>query len=192
MVMHSPSPPNAPEPPRGSRASARRSWRIAKIALLVILALFLAPILLLTLTLATPPGARTLINLGLSLANPWRRTTLRADEARAGLMGIELHGLRLMGPGGRVQIGIDTLAVRYTLAELSRKPLTVRSIEIAGVTVSAQQMQDGRFDLLAPFGGPPTKPKKEPTEVRVGSIVLRRGAFGARLRADRGVDSLAI
>lgn len=201
--MNLPSPPIAPQPTRasvttqGTRVNIRGPRRFMKIALPFVLALFLVPILLVSLMLATPQGTRALVNSALSLANPWPRTTLRVGGARAGLWGgIELHALRLVDPLGRTQLGIDTLAVHYSLTELVRAPHTVRGIEMVGVRVVARQMEDGRFDLLAPFTEP--QPQRRPpstanaAEARVGRIVLRRGALEARLQANGGIDSLAI
>jgi autotransporter translocation and assembly factor TamB len=131
--------------------------------------------------LETRWGMTTAVRAALSGANPWPGTALTIGDARGGFLGgIALHDVRLTRADGVVLVKIDTLEASYDISRLLGKPVSVRSIRVAGIDVHARQLPSGLFDLLEPFmsGKPAGKPGA--------------GFALTRLEITRGVIALAM
>jgi hypothetical protein len=151
-------------------------WHAVRVGLLAVLLLLAS----LVGVLHTSWGVKMVVNLVLRIANPWPGTSLTVAHARPGfLSGIELHGVALRQPGGPMRGSVDTLRVRYGLAELLGRPQRLRKVEIAGIHLVASQGADGSLDVLGPFAKPaPVDFALDHLEIRGGGLELRTRPVG--------------
>ena len=167
------NPPSEPPPPRTPWRSVLHVLAVATFALLALAIVTVG-------VLHTRRGLTAAVNLTLRLVRPWPGAEFVVANARGGfLSGIEVYGVRIHKQND-LDARIDTLRIQYSLSDLPRRPLRIRSVFLAGVRMTA------RF----PFPGEaPPKPSGKGADLAFDRVELRRG--DARLRVPSvGRDSV--
>ena len=138
-------PPSGPPPPPPRRVLSRG----VKLMLRVLGVLILIPAGLAAL-LELPVGVRWVAQAGVDWARPLPGARLRVGGARGGfLTGVELLDLSVVSASGRSSAHIDTLRIAYLPAELFGRPLRVRSVRVARLSVTTTP----DFELLRARSG---------------------------------------